>query len=1475
MASDDETTKSTATTTKSVPSGSGDGFPPAFVLPHSDSPNQLFVGELLTDSNYGEWIGDITDSFIAKNKMGFVDGSLSKPTDGVLLEQWKRCDAMVKGWLKTAMSKEIRSSVRFARTSREIWLDLESRFGRGSAPRLYELRRSIALLQQEKSTVSSFYTKLRGFWDEIQSISPAPECSCGGCTCDVKRKYRETKTSEQLFDFLMGLDEAFSTVKTQILAMRPMPSLADAYHLVNNDEQQRKIATNRRPHVEAAAFHVQDGRTPPRNSSGRSDDSSRPRYLCDHCGKTGHTRDRCYELIGWPERRPNKGDKEKEQDHRRKPSERARAGPRAAQVEVSESPIPGLNASQFEQLKTLFGGELKAIPDKMTGTSLSFPDSNDVWLIDTGCNEHIVNDSKMITGSRGELDLQVRVPDGSIVGVHGIGSVHLSNGMILPRVLLVPEFKCNLLSVSQLTRDFSLALIFLRDFCVIQDLRSKTIIGTGMQSDGLYYLRLFSVVREEMACAVRSTISADLWHSRLGHPSPEKLDLLHLVPSTRKSDKQLCSSCLRAKQPRLVFPSSSIRSSRPFDIIHIDIWGGYKVPSLSGAQYFLTVVDDFTRGVWIYLLKFKSEKAKYLQLFVRLASRQFSAAVRVIQTDNGTEFQSHELLDFYAAEGIHLQTSCTDTPQQNGVVERKHRHILDTARALRFHANLPKRFWGECVLTAGYLINRLPHRALGNQTPYERLFNHRPSYDHLRAFGCLAYSKDTHSHLDKFGERGRACVFLGYPSSQKGYRLLELSSQKLIVSRDVIFDEAVFPFHTLTSDIQPAIVPMTRLDPSPPVPSDDEAVVLPVSNGDTSPTPIVEESTHEDTTGASPCTSTSPCMGSSLAPHDHANSPPPANSPPHANPPHAASPPNTSNSKSPSPSPAPPPRRSTRVTRPSVQLQGYDTYLPSSHTVTTAKYPLSAYVTFTRLSPKHRVFVAAVDTLVEPQFFHDAVRYACWREAMQREIDALEANGTWDLQELPPGKKAIASKWVYKIKFHPDGTVERYKARLVAKGFTQIEGVDYHDTFAPVAKLVTVRCVLAVAAHRGWHLHQMDVNNAFLHGDLHEEVYMKLPPGFSRPGDNRVCRLRKSLYGLKQASRNWYMKFATSLQEFGFQQSKADHSLFTYRQHGVFTFALIYVDDLILGGDDLPTIQRVKGFLHDQFSIKDLGVLKYFLGIEVARSRTGMVLSQRKYTLDILKDAGALAVKPCSFPIEQNHHLTRIEGPAAKDPSGFRRLVGRLQYLTVTRPDIVYAVNILSQAVHSPRQEHEDAAQRVLRYLKGAPGRGLLFPTGGTLSLTAYCDADWGGCQHTRRSTTGYFIRLGDSPISWRTKKQSVVARSSAEAEYRAMASTVSELVWLRWLLSELGISCSSSTPLYCDNQAALHIAANPVFHERTKHVEMDCHFVRERVTSGEIAPRKISSQNQVADMFTKGLGGEQFAFLTSKLGVHDIHASA
>lgn len=543
---------------------------------------------------------------------------------------------------------------------------------------------------------------------------------------------------------------------------------------------------------------------------------------------------------------------------------------------------------------------------------------------------------------------------------------------------------------------------------------------------------------------------------------------------------------------------------------------------------------------------------------------------------------------------------------------------------------------------------------------------------------------------------------------------------------------------------------------------------------------------------------------------------------------------------------------------------------------TCTHHPIAKFVSSYKLNSSFRAFTSSLDSTFIPHNVQEALKHPGWQAAMKDEMQALWQNHTWQLVSLPPGGKTVGCRWVFTVKYNPDGTIERLKARLVAKGYTQQYGVDYTETFSPVAKLTSIRVLISIASSCSWPLHQLDVKNAFLNGDLTEVVYMQQPPGFERKGENLVCSLKKSLYGLKQSPRAWFEKFGKVVCSYGFSRSKADHSLFTKKGNRGIVVLLVYVDDIIVTGSDSQGIAEIKQQLSQAFHTKDLGPLRYFLGIEVARNKDDIFLSQRKYILDILTETGMLGCRPSDTPMDPNIKLSAFTtDPPFTNPGQYRKLVGKLIYLSVTRPDIAYAVSRVSQFMQAPTITHWEAAIRILRYLKKAPGQGLLFKPGDSLTLRGYSDADWAGSVDDRRSTSGYFVFLGGNLVSWKSKKQSVVALSSAEAEYRAIGHLVSEILWLRSLLRDLDIHISSPTPLHCDNQSAIYITENPVFHERTKHIEITCHFVRDEWVKKVISFSHVRSTEQLADILTKALPPKLFHTFMGKLGFDNIYAPA
>jgi hypothetical protein len=384
---------------------------------------------------------------------------------------------------------------------------------------------------------------------------------------------------------------------------------------------------------------------------------------------------------------------------------------------------------------------------------------------------------------------------------------------------------------------------------------------------------------------------------------------------------------------------------------------------------------------------------------------------------------------------------------------------------------------------------------------------------------------------------------------------------------------------------------------------------------------------------------------------------------------------------------------------------------------------------------------AAAKHTQEPRDYKEALRIPHWRDAMETEFSALHRNGTWKLVPPVPGINLIDSRWIFKVKLHSDGSIERYKARLVAKGYKQRYGLDYDETFSPVVKPATIRLLLAMALSHRWHIRQLDIQNAFLNGFLDEEVYMRQPPGFADPDHpGHYCKLVRSLYGLKQAPRAWHARLSSVLGTLGFSPSVADTSLFILRRPDITVYLLVYVDDIIVLSSTAAAIPRLVGQLRSEFSVKDLGVLHYFLGIEVSSPSTGaLLLRQRKYALELLARAGMLKCAPVTTPMASSERLCSTDGDllSPEEATQYRSLVGGLQYLTMTRPDLSFVVNKVCQYLHEPRTPHWSAVKRILRYVRYTVDTGLLFRASSSTLLSAFSDADWAGNMDDRRSTGG------------------------------------------------------------------------------------------------------------------------------------------
>ena len=505
-------------------------------------------------------------------------------------------------------------------------------------------------------------------------------------------------------------------------------------------------------------------------------------------------------------------------------------------------------------------------------------------------------------------------------------------------------------------------------------------------------------------------------------------------------------------------------------------------------------------------------------------------------------------------------------------------------------------------------------------------------------------------------------------------------------------------------------------------------------------------------------------------------------------------------------------------------------------------------------------------THTEAPSYKVASKFPQWVQAMDEEFSALQRQKTWSLVPTPSDVNLVGCKWVYKLKLHSDGSIARYKARLVAKGFHQQVGIDYTETFSPVVKPTIVRLVLSIVVSFHWPLRPLDISNAFLHGFMKEEVYMQQPPGYvDHQFPHHVCRLNKSLYGLKQALRAWFDRFHSQLLHLGFEASIADSSLFVYHSHYIIIYLIVYVDDIIIIGNSSSQISHLVTNLSKVFELKDLGALSYFLGIQIMPSRFGLTLCQSKYASDVLHRFNMENSKPTKTPCCPNVCLTPFDGSILADPFEYRSMVGALQYLTFTRPDLAFSVHQLCRFMQHPTTSHLEAAKHVLRYVRGTLHFGIHLALG-PLTFSVFSNADWTGDPTNRKSTTGILVFLGSSPISWSSKKQSTVSHSSTEAEYCALASTAAKLAWLHIIFKELKLFLPHIPILWCDNNSAIDLASNPVCHSRTKHIEVDYHYVRGCVLRSTLGVKFISGCDNFADIFTKPLLGPHFLVLRSKL---------
>lgn len=1231
----------------------------------------------------------------------------------------------------------------------------------------------------------------------------------------LKDAGEEVKDSTLVGKIVSGLPETYSSFMSSWMGM-------DAANMTLNNLLPRLMAEEaikqKFDGAGSSAMAAQSNATkkgknskqPNRSSSKQNINELKKRTKCRKCGQKGHWKAECPQVSK---------DGEKQDDTRK------------------------------QKQKTADSEESSAVV-----AEANFTDATDGWIIDSGATEHMTFEKSAFESYK-QLDSPRVIRYGNSGYGYGIGigdikaQATLEGGktkqLVIKDVLHVPGLRRKLFSVSASTNHGNVGK-FSKDKLVITNSHGETQLIA--KRDGNLYRAVINEIPSETHAAL-SEDNVELWHERLGHANKKIVELMiknkvadglpEKVGETQQRGSRAminCISCALGKQHHKAYRLSTRRRAEEVgQRIHVDICGTVGVETISGSKYFVLFKDEFSNYRHIYFIKTKDQAYDSLKKCVATIEADTNQKVKRLVSDRGSELTSKRTQEFLMNQGISHEVSAPFTPQQNGFIERDNRTVMEAARSMLFHKKLEEKLWGEAANTAIYLMNRVPNKNTGNATPFELYFKRKPRLSHVRIFGSLAIIKQQEKkrsgYQQKLEPRGKKGILVGFDRDFT-YRVYEPVSNSVIITRDVEVDETLSyhdePRATNYDSLTNAIneLPDTSI-------STGEYVSLPDLDSDS--VPIEEASSDEADDPQEDIYENLPANVEEVSVQEQ--------------------------------QPLPPPRTSSQQTSSSQQRRAEPVGVASTYNLRSRK----------RAEGDISEVLLAYDD--EPSSYDEAVASQdsdSWIKAMDDEYESLMKNKTWILTKLPPGRKPITTKWVYKLKRKIDGSIERFKARLVARGFSQRAGLDYKETFSPVVRLDSVRLILAIAAHENLALIHFDVRTAFLHGTLEEDIYMLQPQGYEVKED-LVCKLVKSLYGLKQASRAWNTCFIEFLKKFNLVPLQKDSCILVRKASTdkITLLIAIYVDDGLACSSSKSLLKEVIAHLKSRFEISVMDP-KCFVGLEIKRNRAErtLTISQNYYISRIIKRFNMSNAKPASTPADINLKLTKLggaDGEESKDVAvPYREAIGSLLYAVLgTRPDISYIVNYLARFCEQPKEIHWNAVKRVFKYLLQTQQYGLTYgPSKGKSNLICYVDADFAGDVESRKSTSGYMVLYGSTPIIWKSTKQSIVATSTTEAEFVAASTASREVLWARQLLFELGRQQQMPTKVYIDNQAAIKLVLNQQIHAKTKHIDVTYMFVRDIYNNREIDVEYIKTEDQIADFLTKPLAKSQFNRLVAMAGM-------
>ncbi|KAJ9553200.1 hypothetical protein OSB04_017245 [Centaurea solstitialis] len=1117
-------------------------------------------------------------------------------------------------------------------------------------------------------------------------------------------------------------------------------------------------------------------------------------------------------------------------------------------------------------------------------------DNRHVWYLDSGCSKHMTRRKEILHNFKPKFCGSVQFGNEQYAPILGYGDV-IQDKITIKKVSLVEGLGHNLFSIGQFC-DKDLEVCFKKRRCVVKTESGKELL-VGTRRRNLYKIDLRDVKAKNTLCLLSkaSNQQSILWHRRLSHLNFKGLNKLVIgnlaigIPDLRFQQEHLCSACQLGKMKRVSHKSKLEHGTeRPLQLIHMDLCGPMHVQSVNGKKYVLVMVDDYSRYTWVKFLRSKDEEPEIIISVLKRGSSEFTVTESV---------------------GIKHTFAAVRTPQQNGVVERRNKTLVEAARTMLAYSKLLMFLWAEAVDTACYTQNR-------------SIVNNR----------CFVTNDREDRH--KLQAKSDEAIFIGYSKNSIAYRVYNKRTKMVIESMNVKFD----PYAEMVSDhdsSEPGLtgvlaVNLVNPDHVTPTKQKDGAST---STNNISDLDLLFENFYNEYFGSSSSDSTTTNNSSSIHRDTTVNVQEPVSI---SGPSISTISEDTSSVGSPQvqtsiipisenqeiipivdssqiqeadigssediSDPIPIRMESTFDDYPqdlqivpsfeSLQDVPISSYIDSSYDLQLYR-PLPHTTKWTRDHPLHQIIgdpnapvqtrsaianeclFAAFLSNVEPLKVVDALADPDWFIAMQEEMNQFVRLKVWRLVPRPEGKSVIDTKWIFKNKKDEDNVVVRNKARLVAKGYRQQEGIDYNETFAPVARIEAIRMFLAYAAHKDFTVYQMDVKTAFLNGVLKEEVYVSQLEGFvDTDHPDHVYILDKALYGLKQAPRAWYDSLSQFLVESGYSKGKIDNTLFIKREGEHIMLVQIYVDDIIFGSTCPNFCDTFSKLMMTRYEMSMMGELNFFLGLQVKQLSAGIFINQAKYIKDILKKYNLENAKIMKTPMSPSCALDSDPDGTAVDVTTYRGMIGSLMYLTASRRDIMFSTCLCACYQSKPKEFHLKAVKRIFRYLKGTVNLGLWYTKGSGYELTGYTDADHGGCKLDRKSTTGHIQFLGDKLVSWASKKQNCVSLSTAEAEYVAAASCCSQIIWMCTQLRDYGFKFDKNH-IYCDSKSAIAISCNPVQHTKTKHIDIRYHFIEDHVEKGTIELYFVNTEFQLADLFTKALDEKRFNFLITKLAMRTL----